>query len=32
LIGLSLTVRNRHLAAAAISGDAIVVSEGKIEA
>jgi hypothetical protein len=32
LIGLSVTVRNQQLAAAAIIGDAIVVSEGKIEA
>ena len=32
LIGLSVTVRSQQLAAAAISGDAIVVSEGKIEA
>jgi trans-2,3-dihydro-3-hydroxyanthranilate isomerase len=32
LIRLSVTVRDRRLAAAAISGDAIVVSEGTIEA
>ena len=32
LIGLSLTVRDRRLAAAAISGEAVVVSEGMIEA
>ena len=32
IIGLSVTVRNRQLAAAAISGDAVVVSEGTIEA
>jgi trans-2,3-dihydro-3-hydroxyanthranilate isomerase len=30
LIGLSLTVRNRELAAAAISGEAVIVSEGII--
>ena len=32
LIGLSVTVRDQRLAAAAISGEAIVVSEGAIEA
>jgi trans-2,3-dihydro-3-hydroxyanthranilate isomerase len=32
LIGLSVTMRNRQLAAAAISGEAITVSEGTIEA
>jgi trans-2,3-dihydro-3-hydroxyanthranilate isomerase len=32
LIGLSVTVRDRRLAAAAISGEAMVVSEGMIEA
>lgn len=32
LIGLSVTVRDRRLAAAAISGEATVVSEGVIEA
>jgi predicted PhzF superfamily epimerase YddE/YHI9 len=31
LITLSLTVRNRRLAGAAISGDAVAVSEGTIE-
>ena len=32
LIGLSLTVQSRQLATAAISGEAIVISEGTIEA
>jgi trans-2,3-dihydro-3-hydroxyanthranilate isomerase len=32
LIGLSVTAQNRQLAAAAISGEAIVISEGTIEA
>src|SRR5690349_6345083 len=32
LIGLSLTMKNRQLAAAAISGEATLVSEGTIEA
>ena len=32
LIGLSLTVQSRQLATAAISGEAIVISEGAIEA
>jgi trans-2,3-dihydro-3-hydroxyanthranilate isomerase len=32
LIGLSVTVRNARLAAAAITGDAIIVSQGEIEA
>jgi len=32
LIGLSVTVQNRQLAAAAIGGEAIVISEGIIEA
>jgi trans-2,3-dihydro-3-hydroxyanthranilate isomerase len=32
LIGLSVTTRNRQLVAAAISGGAITVSEGTIEA
>jgi hypothetical protein len=32
LIGLSVTTQNRQLAAAAISGEAIVISKGTIEA
>jgi trans-2,3-dihydro-3-hydroxyanthranilate isomerase len=30
LIGLSVTIRNRQLAAAAISGEAVIVSDGTI--